>query len=264
MGVSLPRLRAKARVAWARGPVRAVQIDGQADDEPADAVPARNSRRSRASAENLLRDSVVSPEAMVWVTSERARPSVLVPTSSPIRRAPAGRARAKASRPGCRLGARCPPPRRSCRAHDPCCGSTPGRILRCSRRSSKCSTVVGMKDEKSRCRRRHRRRGSATHRRAPFSVKELERMPDTSMGVAEKAKPDPAPSPAAAPRPGAPTSSFGPIRRRPSSRRCCCSPCSRCSPRWCCRCSAARRRYGRSPSSSSRRRCSPATATRTC
>ena len=58
--------------------LRAVQIDGQADHE------ARRRRAgspapagAAASAENLLRDSVVSPEAMVRVTSERARPSGL-------------------------------------------------------------------------------------------------------------------------------------------------------------------------------------------
>ena len=91
-------------------------------------------------------------------------------------------------------------------------------------------------------------------------------MPDTSSEVADKATPRVPSSEAAAahrrlPRRRAPGSCSGPTRRRRSCRRCCCSPCSRCSPRWCCRCSAARRRCGRWPSSSSRRRCSPATAT---
>ena len=53
-------------------------------------------------------------------------------------------------------------------------------------------------------------------------------------------------------------------RPRRSCPPCCCSRCSRCSPRWCCRCSAARRRCGRWRCSSSRPRCWPATATRTC
>ena len=47
--------------------------------------------------------------------------------------------------------------------------------------------------------------------------------------------------------------------RRCFSPRCCCSRCSRCSPRWCCRGSAARRRCGRSRWCSSRPACSPAT-----
>jgi len=36
--VSLPRLRANARVAWARGSLRAVEIEGQADHETANAM----------------------------------------------------------------------------------------------------------------------------------------------------------------------------------------------------------------------------------
>ena len=47
-------------------------------------------------------------------------------------------------------------------------------------------------------------------------------------------------------------------RRRSSSAPRCCSWCSRCSPRWCCRVWAARRRCGRWRSCSSRARCWPA------
>ena len=57
-----------------------------------------------------------------------------------------------------------------------------------------------------------------------------------------------------------PASSSGSSRRRCSSPPSCCSPCSRCSRRWCCPSSADRRRCGRSRCASSRRCCWPATA----
>ena len=73
--------------AWA---VRAIEVDRQTDDE-ARRPRARLASASRraASAANCCGASVTRPEAMVRVTSDSARPSVLLPTSMPIRRAPA-------------------------------------------------------------------------------------------------------------------------------------------------------------------------------
>ena len=76
--------------------------------ETADAVLGRKRQQLRAHRRRSgCARRVVRPEAMLRVTSDRASPSVLVPRSMPIRRAPRqGPAKASASKtqPGCPVG----------------------------------------------------------------------------------------------------------------------------------------------------------------
>ena len=129
--------------------LRAVEVDGQPDHEAADAVLLRQLQQApRRRPRTWCARSVVSPEAMVRVTSERARPTVLVPTSMPIRRAPAGRALANAS------GARTLPRlarwlagvAAHCANHDPCCGDAAPYTPRRTRRGQTAAIDDGAKE----------------------------------------------------------------------------------------------------------------------
>ena len=94
--VAVGRLRAKARVT-ARGAVAPFEIERQAEHDAAISNSAKMASSASASFWNAVRGRVLSGEARRRSTSDRASPIVLVPRSIPIRRALAGRRRAKSS-----------------------------------------------------------------------------------------------------------------------------------------------------------------------
>ena len=85
------RLRTKARVDWARGPSLPSMLSGRPTTSPP--TPWRSARAGsrQASGVNFTRLMVSSGVAMRRSTSERARPIVFVPRSTPSSRARGGK-----------------------------------------------------------------------------------------------------------------------------------------------------------------------------
>ena len=86
------RLRANWRTDWVRGPSPPARVSGRPTTSPPTLWVSINANSRAMSSRKRRRRIVSSGVAMMQRVSESAKPIVLVPTSRPINRAPAGTA----------------------------------------------------------------------------------------------------------------------------------------------------------------------------